>query len=58
MRCTFREAVGFESCLFFSFFCIEFVAGLVKWLELFEVVLLIMIVFVNGLGGEGVDMFV
>nr|XP_008517354.1 PREDICTED: transmembrane and coiled-coil domain-containing protein 4 [Equus przewalskii]XP_008517355.1 PREDICTED: transmembrane and coiled-coil domain-containing protein 4 [Equus przewalskii] len=40
-----------------SSFCTEFVAGLVKWLELSEAVLPTMTAFANGLGGEGADMF-
>ncbi|XP_045862557.1 transmembrane and coiled-coil domain-containing protein 4 isoform X1 [Meles meles] len=38
-------------------FCTEFVAGLVKWLELPEAVLPTMTAFANGLGGEGTDVF-
>uniref|UniRef100_A0A8D1ATH0 Transmembrane and coiled-coil domains 4 n=1 Tax=Sus scrofa TaxID=9823 RepID=A0A8D1ATH0_PIG len=38
-------------------FCSEFVAGLVKWLELSEAVLPTMTAFASGLGGEGADMF-
>ncbi|XP_047648173.1 transmembrane and coiled-coil domain-containing protein 4 isoform X2 [Phacochoerus africanus] len=38
-------------------FCTEFVAGLVKWLELSEAVLPTMTAFASGLGGEGADMF-
>lgn len=40
-----------------SSFCIEFVTGLAKWLELSEAVLPTMTAFASGLGGEGVDMF-
>lgn len=40
-----------------SSFCAEFVAGLVKWLELPEAVLPTMTAFAKGLGGEGADMF-
>lgn len=40
-----------------SSFCTEFVAGLVKWLELPEAVLPTMTAFANGLGGEGADVF-
>uniref|UniRef100_F6TRT0 Transmembrane and coiled-coil domains 4 n=1 Tax=Equus caballus TaxID=9796 RepID=F6TRT0_HORSE len=40
-----------------SSFCTEFVAGLVKWLELSEAVLPTMTAFASGLGGEGADMF-
>ncbi|XP_036995982.2 transmembrane and coiled-coil domain-containing protein 4 isoform X1 [Artibeus jamaicensis] len=40
-----------------SSFCTEFVAGLVKWLELSEAVLPTMNAFASGLGGEGADMF-
>ncbi|XP_042544663.1 transmembrane and coiled-coil domain-containing protein 4 [Dipodomys spectabilis] len=40
-----------------SSFCSEFVAGLVKWLELSEAVLPTMTAFASGLGGEGADMF-
>ncbi|XP_047581648.1 transmembrane and coiled-coil domain-containing protein 4 [Lutra lutra] len=40
-----------------SSFCTEFVAGLVKWLELPEAVLPTMAAFANGLGGEGTDVF-
>ncbi|KAB1268156.1 Transmembrane and coiled-coil domain-containing protein 4 [Camelus dromedarius] len=38
-------------------FCTEFVAGLVKWLDLSEAVLPTMTAFASGLGGEGADMF-
>ncbi|XP_058409060.1 transmembrane and coiled-coil domain-containing protein 4 isoform X1 [Diceros bicornis minor] len=38
-------------------FCTEFVAGLVKWLELSEAVLPTMTAFASGLGGEGADVF-
>ncbi|XP_004637713.1 transmembrane and coiled-coil domain-containing protein 4 [Octodon degus] len=38
-------------------FCTEFVAGLVKWLELSEAVLPTMTAFASGLGGEGTDTF-
>uniref|UniRef100_A0A8D0PUD0 Transmembrane and coiled-coil domain-containing protein 4 n=1 Tax=Sus scrofa TaxID=9823 RepID=A0A8D0PUD0_PIG len=38
-------------------FCSEFMAGLVKWLELSEAVLPTMTAFASGLGGEGADMF-
>ncbi|XP_072831342.1 transmembrane and coiled-coil domain-containing protein 4 isoform X2 [Vicugna pacos] len=38
-------------------FCMEFVAGLVKWLDLSEAVLPTMTAFASGLGGEGADMF-
>ncbi|XP_021565766.1 transmembrane and coiled-coil domain-containing protein 4 [Carlito syrichta] len=41
-----------------SSFCTEFMAGLVKWLELSETVLPTMTAFANGLGGEGADVFV
>ncbi|XP_037356882.1 transmembrane and coiled-coil domain-containing protein 4 [Talpa occidentalis] len=41
-----------------SSFCTEFVAGLVKWLDLSEAVLPTMTAFASGLGGEGVDVFV
>lgn len=44
-------------CLSFSSFCTEFVAGLVKWLELSEAVLPAMNAFASGVGGEGADMF-
>lgn len=40
-----------------SSFCIEFVTGLAKWLELSEAVLPTMTAFASGLGGEGADMF-
>nr|XP_051713986.1 transmembrane and coiled-coil domain-containing protein 4 isoform X2 [Oryctolagus cuniculus] len=40
-----------------SSFCTEFVASLVKWLELSEAVLPTMTAFASGLGGEGADMF-
>ncbi|XP_062961209.1 transmembrane and coiled-coil domain-containing protein 4 isoform X2 [Cynocephalus volans] len=40
-----------------SSFCTEFVAGLVKWLELSEAVLPTMTAFASGLGGEGTDVF-
>ncbi|XP_058574841.1 transmembrane and coiled-coil domain-containing protein 4 isoform X3 [Neofelis nebulosa] len=40
-----------------SSFCTEFVAGLVKWLELPGAVLPTMTAFANGLGGEGADVF-
>lgn len=40
-----------------SFFCAEFMAGLVKWLELSETVLPTMTAFASGLGGEGTDTF-
>ncbi|XP_003471411.1 transmembrane and coiled-coil domain-containing protein 4 isoform X2 [Cavia porcellus] len=40
-----------------SSFCTEFMAGLVKWLELSEAVLPTMTAFASGLGGEGTDMF-
>ncbi|XP_030875044.1 transmembrane and coiled-coil domain-containing protein 4-like [Leptonychotes weddellii] len=40
-----------------SSFCTEFVAGLVKWLELPKAVLPTMTAFANGLGGEGADVF-
>ncbi|XP_048206333.1 transmembrane and coiled-coil domain-containing protein 4 [Perognathus longimembris pacificus] len=40
-----------------SSFCSEFVAGLVKWLDLSEAVLPTMTAFASGIGGEGVDMF-
>uniref|UniRef100_K9J280 Putative conserved plasma membrane protein n=1 Tax=Desmodus rotundus TaxID=9430 RepID=K9J280_DESRO len=40
-----------------SSFCTEFVAGLVKWLELSEAVLPTMNAFASGVGGEGADMF-
>lgn len=49
--------MGSEPCLSFSSFCTEFVAGLVKWLELSEAVLPTMTAFASGLGGEGADMF-
>ncbi|XP_064219448.1 transmembrane and coiled-coil domain-containing protein 4 isoform X2 [Aotus nancymaae] len=39
-------------------FCTEFMAGLVKWLELSEAVLPTMTAFASGLGGEGADVFV
>ncbi|XP_061040808.1 transmembrane and coiled-coil domain-containing protein 4 isoform X4 [Eubalaena glacialis] len=38
-------------------FCTDFVAGLVKWLDLSEAVLPTMTAFASGLGGEGADMF-
>ncbi|PNI33502.1 TMCO4 isoform 2 [Pan troglodytes] len=41
-----------------SSFCTEFMAGLVKWLELSEAVLPTMTAFASGLGGEGADVFV
>ncbi|KAG8506643.1 Transmembrane and coiled-coil domain-containing protein 4 [Galemys pyrenaicus] len=41
-----------------SSFCTEFVAGLVKWLDLSESVLPTMTAFASGLGGEGADVFV
>nr|XP_054396569.1 transmembrane and coiled-coil domain-containing protein 4 isoform X4 [Pongo abelii] len=41
-----------------SSFCTEFMAGLVKWLELSEAVLPTMTAFASGLGGEGTDVFV
>lgn len=41
----------------FSSFCIEFVAGLVKWLHLSETVVPTMTAFASGLGGEGADIF-
>ncbi|XP_053777776.1 transmembrane and coiled-coil domain-containing protein 4 isoform X2 [Desmodus rotundus] len=40
-----------------SSFCTEFVAGLVKWLELSEAVLPTMNAFASGVGGEGADVF-
>ncbi|KAM5249014.1 transmembrane and coiled-coil domain-containing protein 4 [Ctenodactylus gundi] len=40
-----------------SSFCTEFMAGLVKWLELSEAVLPTMMAFASGLGGEGTDTF-
>ncbi|XP_036301729.1 transmembrane and coiled-coil domain-containing protein 4 isoform X1 [Pipistrellus kuhlii] len=40
-----------------SSFCIEFVTGLARWLELSEAVLPTMTAFASGLGGEGADMF-
>ncbi|KAM6171951.1 transmembrane and coiled-coil domain-containing protein 4 [Erethizon dorsatum] len=40
-----------------SSFSTEFMAGLVKWLELSEAVLPTMTAFASGLGGEGADMF-
>ncbi|XP_028011258.2 transmembrane and coiled-coil domain-containing protein 4 [Eptesicus fuscus] len=40
-----------------SSFCVEFVTGLAKWLELSEAVLPTMTAFASGLGGEGADMF-
>ncbi|XP_008587886.1 PREDICTED: transmembrane and coiled-coil domain-containing protein 4 [Galeopterus variegatus] len=40
-----------------SSFCMEFVGGLVKWLELSEAVLPTMTAFASGLGGEGTDVF-
>ncbi|XP_059546964.1 transmembrane and coiled-coil domain-containing protein 4 isoform X1 [Myotis daubentonii] len=40
-----------------SSFCIEFVTGLAKWLELSEAILPTMTAFASGLGGEGADMF-
>ncbi|XP_037684261.1 transmembrane and coiled-coil domain-containing protein 4 isoform X2 [Choloepus didactylus] len=40
-----------------SSFCVEFVTGLVKWLELSEAVLPTMTAFASGLGGEEADMF-
>uniref|UniRef100_A0A2I3GHP4 Transmembrane and coiled-coil domains 4 n=1 Tax=Nomascus leucogenys TaxID=61853 RepID=A0A2I3GHP4_NOMLE len=39
-------------------FCTEFMAGLVKWLELSKAVLPTMTAFASGLGGEGADVFV
>ncbi|XP_077828036.1 transmembrane and coiled-coil domain-containing protein 4 isoform X3 [Macaca mulatta] len=41
-----------------SSFCTEFMAGLVKWLELSDAVLPTMTAFASGLGGEGADVFV
>ncbi|TKC53040.1 hypothetical protein EI555_014634, partial [Monodon monoceros] len=38
-------------------FCTDFVAGLVKWLDLSEAVLTTMTAFASGLGGEGADTF-
>ncbi|KAB0365019.1 hypothetical protein FD754_009175 [Muntiacus muntjak] len=38
-------------------FCMDFVAGLVKWLDLSEAVLPTMTAFASGLGGEGADVF-
>ncbi|KAM9737079.1 transmembrane and coiled-coil domain-containing protein 4 isoform 1-T4 [Dama dama] len=38
-------------------FCTDFVAGLVKWLDLSEAVLPTMTAFASGLGGEGADVF-
>ncbi|XP_073651095.1 transmembrane and coiled-coil domain-containing protein 4 isoform X2 [Tursiops truncatus] len=38
-------------------FCTDFVAGLVKWLDLSEAVLPTMTAFASGLGGEGADTF-
>ncbi|XP_049563254.1 transmembrane and coiled-coil domain-containing protein 4 isoform X2 [Orcinus orca] len=38
-------------------FCMDFVAGLVKWLDLSEAVLPTMTAFASGLGGEGADTF-
>ncbi|XP_057554159.1 transmembrane and coiled-coil domain-containing protein 4 isoform X2 [Hippopotamus amphibius kiboko] len=38
-------------------FCTDFVASLVKWLDLPEAVLPTMTAFASGLGGEGADMF-
>ncbi|XP_059771200.1 transmembrane and coiled-coil domain-containing protein 4 isoform X2 [Balaenoptera ricei] len=38
-------------------FCTDFVASLVKWLDLSEAVLPTMTAFASGLGGEGADMF-
>lgn len=55
-KCS-QETFGSESCLSFSSFCIEFVTGLAKWLELSEAVLPTMTAFASGLGGEGADMF-
>ncbi|XP_004679417.2 PREDICTED: transmembrane and coiled-coil domain-containing protein 4 isoform X2 [Condylura cristata] len=40
-----------------SSFCTQFVAGLVKWLDLSEAVLPTMTAFASGLGGEGADVF-
>ncbi|XP_021118614.1 transmembrane and coiled-coil domain-containing protein 4 isoform X2 [Heterocephalus glaber] len=40
-----------------SSFCTEFMAGLVKWLELSEAVLPTMTAFASGLGGEETDTF-
>lgn len=50
-------ALGTKPCLSYSSFCTEFVAGLVKWLELPGAVLPTMTAFANGLGGEGADVF-
>lgn len=48
---------GSQLRLSFRSFCTDFVAGLVKWLDLSEAVLPTMTAFASGLGGEGADTF-